>query len=186
MTATTATTPRRLTIEEYESLAEDGQKHELLRGELISVSPNYHHGLLQSRITAALAVYVEAHDFGDVVTETALEFPTDPITVLLPDVAFVRADASPTGERRDQRYARVVPDLVVEVISPSETAQTVRRKGTTYVEHGVRLVVLVYPEPKEVALWSSDGTTRTLGQTEVLDFGDVVPDFGLALFHLFR
>ncbi|MDQ3513513.1 MAG: Uma2 family endonuclease, partial [Chloroflexota bacterium] len=76
--ATTTTAPRMLTVDEYDALPEDGQKHELLRGELINVSPNYLHGLLQSRIVISLGRFVEAHGLGDVVTETAFEIPTDP------------------------------------------------------------------------------------------------------------
>ncbi|MBA2753688.1 MAG: Uma2 family endonuclease [Chloroflexia bacterium] len=175
-----------MTVEEYESLPEHGQKHELLRGELISVSPNYLHGLLQSRIVISLGRFVEAHGLGDVVTETAFEIPTDPPTVLMPDIAFVRAAATPAAEQRTLRYAHVVPDLVVEVISPSETTRSIRTKVAAYLDHGVGMVMLVYPESKEVALWPSDGSTRSFEEADVLDVGDVVPAFTLALSHLFR
>jgi len=186
MSATSQATSRTLTIAEFEALPEDGQKHELLWGELISVSPSYRHGLLQSRVISALTVYVEDHGLGDVVAKTAIEIPTDPPSVLIPDVAFVRAGAAPPADQQVRRYSSTVPDLVVEVISPSETTRSIRTKVTAYLDHGVGIVVLVYPESRQIALWSTGQTPRVLGRNDSLNFDDVVPGFALSLARLFR
>jgi len=186
MSATTNITHRLMTIEEYDALPEDGQKHELLWGELISVSPNFQHMKLVGRIDRALGTYVDAHDLGIVGPEGTFEFKTDLPLVLVPDVAFVRTENIPPQDQQAKGNIHVVPDLVIEVISPSETPRTIQRKSTAYLGQGVRMVVIVYPERHEITLWSSEATPRYLGREDTLDFGDVVPGFSLSLVHLFR
>ncbi|MEJ7762695.1 MAG: Uma2 family endonuclease [Thermomicrobiales bacterium] len=186
MTTTTTSPTRLMTIAEFEALPEDGQKHELLWGELISVASNFRQMALTGRLVAALSTYVDEHDLGIVGPEGTFEFKTDLPLVLVPDVAFVRTENIPPQDQQAKGNIHVVPDLVIEVISPSETPRTIQRKSTAYLGQGVRMVVIVYPERHEITLWSSEATPRYLGREDTLDFGDVVPGFSLSLVHLFR
>ena len=183
--ATTTTAPRMMTVEEYDALPEDGQKHELLWGELISVAPNFQHMALVSRLVEELGGYVRRGKLGLAGPEGTFVFPTERPLLLIPDIAFVRADRIPP---KDERLGLIhdVPDLVIEVVSPSETSRIIHAKANAYLDQGVRLAVVVYPEREEIVIWSRDRTTRVLGFGDELSFGDVVPGFSLAVATLFE
>jgi len=104
-----------------------------------------------------------------------------------PDVAFV----SYQRWAKDQDLSsgngwEVVPDLAVEVISPTDLAAEVMRKVYEYLEAGVVEVWLVYPELRRVHRFNSIGGITSVGPAGMLDGGDLLPGFELPLADLFR
>src|SRR5687767_1738729 len=83
-----------MTADELLRLPDDGMRHELIRGELRTMSPTgFQHARVTQRSTVSLGQYVEAHQLGEVVTgEPGFRLTTDPDTVRAPDVAFVSAE----------------------------------------------------------------------------------------------
>jgi Uma2 family endonuclease len=105
-----------------------------------------------------------------------------------PDVAFISYDRWP--EERPLPYSGapvdVVPDLVVEVASPSNRAEEMLLKGLDYLRAGVRLVWLVYPLAQHIYAYSHEKERpRLFTETDVLDGGDVLPEFSLPVAALF-
>src|SRR5215212_4893925 len=98
-------------------------------------------------------------------------FPDRP-TVRVPDVAFVRAERAPQGKAR-RSFPRLAPDLVVEVLSPSDRASEVVAKLEMYQEAGVPLIWLVDPEKLTVTVIESGRSTRVLQAADTLDGGDM-------------
>ncbi|MCS6941109.1 MAG: Uma2 family endonuclease, partial [Roseiflexus sp.] len=80
----------------------------------------------------------------------------------------------------------LAPDLVVEIISPSETAVQVQAKVQDYLNAGSRLVWLVYPETRTVVEYRADGSMRLYAGSDILDGADVIPGFLYPLERLFR
>ncbi len=118
------------------------------------------------------------------------ERPTDLVS---PDVAFVRHDRLPPADART-RFLRVVPDLAVEIRSPTETEADVRTKLGLYIATGVRLVWLVDPRTRTVEELRPDpveprgGThSRVLraNASDVLEAEDVLPGFRLSVADVF-
>jgi len=109
---------------------------ELVRGELIMVSPpGYVHGSIEARLARALGNFVEANGLGDVLAgEPGFIIARDPDTVRAPDVAFVRAERIPAGERT--RFFEGAPDLAVEVLSPNDRASEVNAKVQDWLDAG--------------------------------------------------
>lgn len=104
-----------------------------------------------------------------------------------PDVAFVSYQRWPRGRRAAPNDAwDVVPDLAVEVISPSNTATEVLTKVHDYFQAGVRLVWVIYPRDVEVYAYESPTTIRVLQRGDDLDGGAVLPGFRLPLATLFE
>jgi Uma2 family endonuclease len=104
-----------------------------------------------------------------------------------PDVAFVSFQRWPRGRRAAPNDAwDVVPDLAVEVVSPSNTAAAVLVKVRDYFQAGVRLVWVVYPAEREVYAYESPTIIRVLQPGDDLDGGDVLPGFRLPLATLFE
>jgi Uma2 family endonuclease len=104
-----------------------------------------------------------------------------------PDVAFVSYQRWPRGRRAAPNDAwDVVPDIAVEVISPTNTATEVLVKVRDYFQAGVRLVWVVYPVEGEVYAYGSPTAIRVLQRGDELDGGAVLPGFRLPLATLFE
>lgn len=165
----------RLTIQEFEAMPLEGS-WELIDGELREVSPTAEES---SNISAILVVligqYVLEHNLGRIYTADGgfVLFP-DRATVRAPDVAFVRADRIPRGDAR-KRFARVVPDLVVEVLSPTDRPGAVVAKVELYREAGVPLIWLVDPDAKSVTVVASEASVATLHAEDTLEGGAILP-----------
>ena len=78
------------------------------------------------------------------------------------------------------------PDLAIEVLSPSDTAEAMRCKMKQYFAAGARAVWLVYPESREVEVWeSASGQARVQGEKDTLTQDSLLPGFSLAVNAIF-
>src|SRR3954451_22747018 len=112
-----------MTAEELFQLPDDGLRHELVEGELRTIPPaGFEHGDIALELAFRVKAFVRQHRLGAVLAaEAGFVLGRDPPTAWAPGVAFVRADrVPPPGERR--RFAELAPDLVAEVVSPSDRA----------------------------------------------------------------
>jgi Uma2 family endonuclease len=104
-----------------------------------------------------------------------------------PDIAFVSAARWPYGRRVPKGEAwDMVPDLAVEVVSKSNTADEILAKLGDYFRTGVRLVWVVYPSVREVYVYTSPTDVQILAGPAVLDGGEVLPNFHISLHRLFE
>jgi Uma2 family endonuclease len=110
-------------------------------------------------------------------------FP-DRETVLAPDAAFVRAGREPQGEA-EWHFARIAPDLVVEVLSPSDRTADMQAKVAMYQEAGVPLIWVVDPRAETVTVLVLGQEPLILKATDTLDGGEVLPDFRIAIAEIF-
>jgi Uma2 family endonuclease len=109
----------------------------------------------------------------------------NPDKILIPDVAFVRAARlPPEGER--WHIAPFAPNFAVEVVSPNDTSDEVNEKIELYQRAGVPLIWIVLPPPRVVDVYVLDEPRRQLREGDVLDGGDVIPDFRLPVAEIFR
>jgi Uma2 family endonuclease len=182
MMATTKLT----TAEDLLLMSEDEGRFELIEGELREMPPTgEEHGELAAILTSHLLVHSRKHQLGTVyAAETGFFISRSPDVVLAPDVAFVRAGRL-AADRDRRKFVEVAPDLVVEVVSPSEEAGDVTNKVQRYLNAGVQLVWVVYPAQQTVAVFRADRTWTTLHTSDTLDGADVLPGFKLNLSELF-
>lgn len=133
------------TLEDLHSLPDDGNKYELLHGELfVTPAPTLDHEMIIARLNALLVPFVMAHGLGYVFIGNSVI--TQGESELLPDL-LVRQPAAPkTGWK-----SAPIPILVVEVLSPSTRRRDREYKGPFYVDEvGV-------PE-----YWIVDGDQRSI------------------------
>jgi Uma2 family endonuclease len=178
-----------VTADDLASLDGDGYRYDLLKGDLIRVSPaGFRHGRLAAEIARRLGNFLAQHpDLGVVVgAETGFRLSRDPDTVLGPDAAVLRADRLPPPAAQIG-FLELAPDLAVEIVSPTDRWTTVSGKVDAYLAAGVRLVWVVEPGPRAVRVYSPEGPEQRLlaSRGDVLQAGAVLPGFSLALVELF-
>jgi Uma2 family endonuclease len=139
-----------------------------------------------ARIDRRLGPFVEDHGLGLVFTQGAgFEYAElDGGKLKFADVAFVPAARFNDGEVPGG-WMSVPPDLVVEVVSPNDDAGKVNRKARLWLNGGVRLVWVVYPETHEVHVFRSDGTAAVRLDGDTLSGEDVVPGFSVPVAEIF-
>lgn len=169
------------TAEDLLRLSAQG-RYELVKGELIEMPPaGGRHGQVAMRIGIRLGAYVERQGLGEVfAAETGFYLAHRRDTVRAPDAAFVSRGRLPAGPA-PEGYIDLTPDLAVEVVSPSDTASAIQAKVEDWLRAGTRLVWVVYPETRSVAVYGSLADVRILREGESLDGGEVVPGFSCPL-----
>src|SRR5580700_8655333 len=145
-----------LTIDDFERLPDDLAKNrELVDGELIDVSGNNPlHNWLRDYLIALLLPFVADHGLGRVISEQEYDFEGNAHG---PDVSFF-GPAKVLLVDRKKRVQLFVPDLAIEIASPSDTYEGLLRKKDRYLRAGVSEVWLISPEIEEVAIY----TLRTI------------------------
>ena len=176
---------QQITVDEFEATSLDG-RWELIDGELVEMSPSAEESSnISATMTILIGQFVRAHRLGRMYTPEGgfVLFPDRDI-VRAPDVAFVRAERAPQGMAR-KHFARLAPDLVVEVLSPSDRAGDVLSKIEMYRDAGVRLIWVVDPEPRTVTVLATNQPVLVIKSDGVLDGGDVLPGFSVAVAEIF-
>jgi Uma2 family endonuclease len=169
------------------ALADDERHFELVRGDLLMMSPaSPVQGRYAMRLGTALFSFVEEHALGEIYTaEPGFRLQSEPeATVRVPDIAFVSAERIPPTDQQ-QGFWPLAPDLAIEIISPSEGAASVQEKGQDYLAAGTRLVWLVYPRTHTVIAYNAAGQIRQFAAGDSLDGDVVLPGFSYALARLF-
>lgn len=82
-------------------------------------------------------------------------------------------------------YAEVVPDLVVEVVSPSDSLREVNDKALMWLSYGARLVWVVNPDTRLVDVYQPGRAASTLREIDELDGLDALPGFTCAVSDVF-
>jgi Uma2 family endonuclease len=184
----TATATEPVTAEQLMEISQDdAHRYELMQGDLIVMSPaGGRHGQLAAQILVALATYADSRRAGvTYAAETGFRLTRDPDTVLAPDVSFITI-AHLTPGRVTDAFIPGAPDLVVEVLSPSDTVGRTAVKVQTWLRHGAQLVWVVEPESATVTVHRADGTVSLLQTEDSLDGEQLLPGFSYPLVQLFR
>lgn len=176
---------RLMTAEDLLAMLDDGNRYELVDGELIRMRPTgFLHLQSTGLLISLLGGHVRERGLGVVGGEGGFIFRRDPDKVYAPDVVFVSTHRLPPKEAWTS-FLDIAPDLAVEVLSPSDTASYINDKVMTYLDAGVRLIWVVDPRCHTVTVYQADRTARVLVDQATLDGGDVLPEFRLPLMELF-
>jgi len=181
-----STATRLMTADEFLAMPLDGMRHELVRGEVTTMSlPGGQHGEVASEALLLLGVHVKTHGLGKTyAAETGFIVRRDPDTVRGADVAFVRR------ERRAQitapeKYVPFAPDLAIEVASPNDRPAEIAEKTRDWLEAGTRLVWNVDPRSRTATVHRPGQDTVVLAEDDALDGAEVVPGFRCRVKDLF-
>ncbi len=168
---------RLMTADEFFNMPDDGQLHELIRGEVTTMSlPGGTHGKVVSKILRRIGNHVEAHSLGETYAESGFLIERRPDTVRGPDVAFVRKDRL-AEILNPEKYVPFAPDLAVEVVSPNDVPVELAEKVGMWLEAGALMVWVVEPRDRTVTVHQAGVKNRTLTAEKTLKGGKVLPGF---------
>lgn len=141
---------------------------------------------LASYLDRKIGNFAEERRLGHSMVETLFRLaPEGPAR--RPDIAYVAAERwTYNGVIEDDPPAfEVVPNLAIEVNSPTNTAEEILDKVHDYFFHGVQLIWVVYPRHRLVHVHENPEHIRVLNDKQELDGGAVLPGFRLSLASLF-
>ncbi len=179
--------PKLLTADDLLRLYSKGVRGELIRGVLCeTVAAGIEHGKIAANLVIAIGGFIKPGRLGTLVASDAgIRLQRFPDTVREPDVAFISAERLPL-DARVRGYAEVPPDLVVEIVSPSDTIQAVNDKAIMWLSFGVTLAWVVNPDARTVEVHRASGPVVTLYDDDSLAGGEVLPGFVLPVKEIFE
>ncbi len=177
----------RLSVAEFEQRYL-GKNAELWRGEVRETMPaGFRHGRIAARLTVRIGTYLTQTNEGELfAAETGFVVRTPAgESVLAPDVAFLRKERLPETDL-PSGFCPIVPDLVVEVVSPNETESAVREKAQEWLAGGAQVVWVVDPQRRLVEVWRAGGQVQVLSENDTLDGAPVLTGLKIPLRELFE
>lgn len=168
--------------------SDDDTHYELIEGEIIAMAPpGGEHGTIAGGIYYFFRRFDPQRKLGIPTVEAGYYPPARRDILLAPDAAFTRSERAPNPFPRT--WVPVMPDIAVEVKSPSNTFAELRRKAAIYLQHGTQLVWIIMPVQRtaEVCTLDADGEIQTevISADGSLSGEDVLPGFNLELSALF-
>lgn len=174
----TITQKKLLTAEEFYLLPNpaDGSQQELVRGEIITMPPpGGLHGVTCSKANRKLGNYIDSGPGGTLVcNDTGFITERAPDSVRGPDLSYwskERLKEVPVG------YIEIAPDMLIEVLSPSNVWKQIRNKIKEYFAKGVKLVWVIAPEDRTLIVYRQPDEGRVLHETATVTGEDVLPGF---------
>ena len=144
------------------------KRFELIDGVLFEMSgPGGTHGRIATKLARFLDEHAENNDLGIVTVETGYHPQDNRFTLLLPDVAFVSEVRAP--KPFPEKFVPIMPDLAIEIYSPSNTFEELREKAQVYFRHGTKLVWIVIPAQRTIEVHRPQVEIKTLGPGDTLD-----------------
>jgi Uma2 family endonuclease len=159
-----------------------GVRYEVVEGRLICMSPSgAASGLVSGNTFTVVCSFVREHGLGMCGGEAmGFRIASDPDTVRAADVAFIRKERLPAGGVT-RRFWAGAPDLVVEVISPTDRFGEVLKKVQQWLDGGVTLAWVLDPDARTGTRFRAGEPPISVGEDGVLDGEDVLPGFQLRL-----
>jgi Uma2 family endonuclease len=168
----------RYTYQDLLALPECATRHEILDGKLyVTAAPRVNHQRVVFALAEIMRAFAREHDLGEVVGYVNIHVHDE--MVFEPDLVFIRSDRSEMIDPEGDVHG--VPDLVIEVLSPSTRAYDCNLKRKHYLESGVPEVWLVDIDRRSVEVWrsGSKGPERH-GETVTWRVGELAVEMSLA------
>jgi Uma2 family endonuclease len=180
------TTTRRYTVDDLDQFPDDGKLRELVNGEIVEWdAPSWEHAALEAELTSIIRNFVRERRLGTVgCGEAMVRILGSAHDARGSDIEFCRRGRSTWAEAR-LPAALTPPDLVVEIISPSDRADQVMEKVHDWLRAGVQLLWYINPETGTTTVYQGDRITHVTADA-VLDGGDVLPGFQIRLGQLLQ
>jgi Uma2 family endonuclease len=170
-------------FEKYIARPENSDRlFELIDGEIVEKMPTQLHAVIANFFNALLYLYKQKNPIIWVFSEVRVKLPSDKKNDRIPDIAVVLKEG-----REFDPYAPLayIPDLIIEIQSPSQNDKFMVDKAAYYLAKGTRIVWIVYPEKRLLEVLTKTDR-KLLTEAHMLDGGDVLPGFTLPVNDIFE
>ena len=157
--------------------------YEVVDGHMVELAPmGAYEVWLATALTESLRSFARQHHLGRAVQEMLFDLGATLQRQRRPDVALVLYDRWPPQQRVPRTEAwNVVPNLAVEIVSPTDRADDLMNKVAEYFGAGVERVWIIFPAQEHVYVYESPTTVRILTRADTLQGEPLLPDFRLPL-----
>lgn len=178
--------PPQITVEQFFRDHGDGG-YELIKGKVVEVPmPGAKHGKVCTKTSYLLMKYLETNPLGHVMSnDTLIVLRRGPDTSRGADVCFVSYAKLPAGDVPGGPL-EVIPELVFEVRSPSDSWTEAIEKMLDYQRAGVPVVVILDPKTTSATLFRSDVRQEIYEADETLTVPDLLPGFAVPVRQFFE
>jgi Uma2 family endonuclease len=171
------------TLQDLLNTPKDGNKYELVDGEIVVSPAGMRHSEVAINIGGLIWEFLQKNPIGKVyASDVGIAFPNG--NVRSPDVTYVNIAKLPEG-RSPEAFGEVIPDLAVEVLSPSDSLKELGRKIGEFLENGVPIVWLVDPARQTVTIYRSLTETQQLTSKDMITAEPVLPGFSVPINRFF-
>lgn len=176
---------RQLTTEEFETFLHQPENQErlfeLIHGEIVEKMPTEEHGVIVINIGTAIRLFLKQTPIGRVGAEVRYRLPKDRFNAPMPDLSVN------SGQRPIVREGSVpqMPELAVEIQSPSDSIKKMREKAHYYLTNGSHIVWLVFPTKRYIEVYQLDHEMEVMLGNELLTGGDLLPGFTMSVADVF-
>jgi Uma2 family endonuclease len=169
-----------MTAEEFLAKHGDESGVELIKGRVVRLPmPGGKHGVVCGMATHFLMQYALEKKAGRVMSNDSFVRTTSgPDSFRGADVCFLSYSRLPKDQETPSGPVPS-PDLVIEVKSPHDRVNHLNNKAYEYLEAGVAVVVVLFPETKTAAIYRNEELPVRLEATDELKLPDVLPDFSV-------
>jgi Uma2 family endonuclease len=173
-----------LTLEQFAQLPGDDARHEMDAGTLITLPPAKS---LHSRIARSVFIAIQAcldkAGLREAFSEAGYVLSQEPLTIRQPDISVLGKDRIAATDA--DSYFQGAPDLAVEIVSPSDSAQDLESKVKQYLQAGAKQVWVLYPKTRNIYVFSGTQSPRILEENQTLEGGELLPGFSVKVADLF-
>jgi Uma2 family endonuclease len=162
----------------------DRRLFELIDGVLVEKVMGYWESVLAIELGRLLGNFVRGKKLGTLAGEAGM-LRLSPGLVRIPDLSFISRARLAHHRRARAAILPLAPDLAIEVLSEGNTPKEMARKIREYFDSGCRLVWLVDPRTRTVAVYNSLAKPIVFTEKQTLSGGDVLSGFRLPLRKLF-
>lgn len=144
--------------------------------------PGARHSGICGRLERRLGTFVETNKLGEVYPEASFQIG---LNERIPDLAFVSQERIPPEGEPETKWL-IVPDLAVEVISPTDYYEKVHAKAMEYLTAGVKVVWIISPENQTITVYRSATNIMAFPPESELTCEDLFPGFRCKLSEIFK
>jgi Uma2 family endonuclease len=165
----------------------DEPHYEVVNGDRVEMPPMSAYDVaIASLLVARIGHFVGTHHLGRAVVEMLFALNAERRLQRRPDVAYVSFEKWPQGRAVPRTNAwEVVPDLAVEVVSPTNFAEELLTRLLEFFQAGVRHVWVIYPGPEQVYHYHSPTQIQVLTRSDQINGDPVLPGFRMSVADLF-
>ena len=161
--------------------------YEIVNGKVVEKTMGVYEVHVTNLLDLFLGRFAFDHQLGNVESEMLFKLSKDARSQRRPDIAFISYEKWPKGRRFPSDNAfLIVPDLMIEVVSPTNLANEVEEKVVEYLEAGVRMVWVVHPTTARIYIHDGLSSVRVVTRNDELDAGHVLPGFRIPLDQIFE